>query len=45
MIRFAWDGQVLSIGLDGVSRPRIFGFFDYGAIMISVASRLPVEAT
>jgi hypothetical protein len=45
MIRFAWEGEVLSIGLDGVSRPRIFGFFDweavgvyYRAIMMSVAS-------
>jgi hypothetical protein len=45
MIRLAWDGEVLLTGLDGVSRPRIFGFFDweaigvyYRAIMMSVAS-------
>src|SRR5262249_16205651 len=45
MVRFIWDGELLSIGLDGVSRPRIFGFFDweaigvyYRAIMMSVAS-------
>jgi hypothetical protein len=42
--RFLWDGEVLSIGVEGVSKPRIFGHFDweaigicYRAIMMSVA--------
>src|SRR5436190_22244529 len=45
MIRFVWDGEVLSIGLDVVSRLRIFALFDceaigvyYRAIRMSVAS-------
>src|SRR5712691_11530392 len=29
-----WDGELLSIGLDRVSKPRIFGFFDWEAIGI-----------
>src|SRR6266568_7690118 len=44
MIRFAWDGEVLAVGLEGVSKPRLFGFFDweaigvfYRAMMMSVA--------
>lgn len=44
MIRFAWDGELLAIDLQGVSKPRIFGFFDweaigiyYRAMMMSVA--------
>jgi len=44
VIPFLWDGDLLSIGLDGVSKPRIFGYFDweaigvhYRAIMMSVA--------
>jgi len=42
--RFLWDGELLSIGLEGVSKPRIFGHFDwdvigicYRAIIMSVA--------
>ena len=45
IVRFIWDGELLSISFDDVSRPRIFGFFDweaigvyYRAIMMSVAS-------
>ncbi len=34
MIRFAWDGELLAIGLDGVNKPRLFGFFDWEAIGI-----------
>src|SRR5262249_50588006 len=44
MSRLMWDGEVLAIDLQGVSKPRIFGYFDweaigicYRAIMMSVA--------
>lgn len=31
---FLWDGELLSIGLEGVSKPRIFAHFDWDAIGI-----------
>ncbi len=34
MIRLAWDGELLAIDLHGVSKPRIYGFFDWEAIGI-----------
>src|SRR5260370_10552787 len=34
MIPLLWDGELLAIGLEGVSKPRIFGFFDWEAIGI-----------
>ncbi len=30
--RTVWDGELLSIGIEGVSKPRIFGHFDWDAI-------------
>jgi len=48
--RFLWDGELLSIGLEGVSKPRIFGHFDweaigicYRAVMMSVVPRVISE--
>jgi Phosphotransferase enzyme family len=51
MNRFVWDGELLSVGLQGVSKPRIFGYFDWEAIglyyratMMSVAHGLISKA-
>jgi hypothetical protein len=47
IFRFFWDGELLSIALDGVNKPRVFGYFDweaigvcYRAIMMSVSRGL-----
>src|SRR5207253_8694781 len=41
---FAWDGELLAVGLEDVNKPRLFGFFDweaigvyYRAMMMSIA--------